>query len=96
MAVAKNYLSKDEIEALNLIVSHVSGFRRIAGQRPDARCTCGTGLRSWTISCVLSERDILTHPGKVSHDDALSKANVEYAKFRVLEERQAQPGRSGF
>lgn len=39
----------------------------------------------------LSERDILTHAGKDSHDDALSKANREYDKFRVLEDAKPSP-----
>ena len=29
----------------------------------------------------LSEREILRHPGKVSHDDAILKATVEYDRF---------------
>jgi hypothetical protein len=39
----------------------------------------------------LSERDILTHAGLVSHDDALSKAQREYDKFHVLEDAQPSP-----
>ena len=39
----------------------------------------------------LSERDILTHAGNVSHDDALSKANREYGKFRVLDDAKPSP-----
>ena len=35
-----------------------------------------------------SERDILTHAGRVSHEAALEKARIEYEKFRkrALEE----------
>ena len=29
----------------------------------------------------LSERDILTHAGRISHDVALEKAHAEYAKY---------------
>jgi hypothetical protein len=29
----------------------------------------------------LSDRDILTHAGKVSHDDAVTKAQLEYERF---------------
>ena len=32
----------------------------------------------------LSERDILTHTGAVSHEAALTKAHAEYDKFRAL------------
>jgi hypothetical protein len=36
----------------------------------------------------VSEREILTHAGKISHDAALEKARIEYEKFRkrALEE----------
>lgn len=30
----------------------------------------------------LSERDLLTHSGTVSHHEALEKARVEYSKYR--------------
>ncbi|MBP8984718.1 MAG: hypothetical protein KBG12_03100 [Syntrophobacterales bacterium] len=29
-----------------------------------------------------SERDILTHAGKISHESAIEKARAEYEKFR--------------
>jgi hypothetical protein len=36
----------------------------------------------------VSERDILTHAGKVSHEEAMEKVRIEYEKFRekMLEE----------
>ena len=36
----------------------------------------------------ISERDILTHAGTISHDQAIEKARKEYDKFRqsILEE----------
>ena len=39
----------------------------------------------------LSERDILTHAGKVTHEAALAKAEAEYGKFRVLEANKPSP-----
>jgi hypothetical protein len=37
----------------------------------------------------LSDREILTHAGKVSHDDAVAKAELEYERFSS--ERRALP-----
>ncbi|MBE7465616.1 MAG: virulence RhuM family protein [Planctomycetes bacterium] len=34
----------------------------------------------------ISGREILTHTGKVSHDDALARAETEYGKYRALED----------
>ena len=39
----------------------------------------------------LSERDILTHAGAVSHDDALAKAEVEYEKWRTQQAALPSP-----
>jgi len=45
-------------------------------------------MRDWVAKLDdflrLSERDILTHPGTVSHEAALAKAHTEYDKFRAL------------
>ena len=30
----------------------------------------------------LSDRDILTHAGRISHDDAVTKAEIEFEKYR--------------
>jgi hypothetical protein len=88
--VAKNYLGKDEIEALNLIVSLYLDFAEL-----QAKSRKLMTMRDWIAKLDrflrVSERDILTHAGKVSHDDALSKANLEYEKFRVLEDAKPSP-----
>ena len=39
----------------------------------------------------LSERDILTHTGKITHEAALAKAEAEYDKFRVLAAEEPSP-----
>jgi hypothetical protein len=39
----------------------------------------------------LSDREILTHAGKVSHDEALDKAQSEYEKYRAAHLNEASP-----
>jgi len=39
----------------------------------------------------LSERDILTHAGKVSHEQAIRKAHTEFEAFRALRADQPSP-----
>lgn len=39
----------------------------------------------------LSDRDLLTHAGTVSHDAALAKAQSEFDKFRAIEDIKPQP-----
>lgn len=81
VGVAKNYLAKDELEALNLIVSFYLDFADLQALSRRAMY-----MRDWISKLDdflrLSERDILTHAGKVSHDDALAGAAAEYEKYR--------------
>ena len=90
IGVAKNYLGKDEIEALNLIVSLYLDFGEL-----QAKSRKLMTMRDWITKLDgflrLSERDILTHAGQVSHEKAIGKAEQEYAKFRVLEDAQPTP-----
>ncbi|MCG3127349.1 MAG: hypothetical protein CHACPFDD_02208 [Phycisphaerae bacterium] len=90
VGVAKNYLAKDELEALNLIVSFYLDFAELQAlsRRP-------MHMRDWIAKLDdflrLSERDILTHAGKVSHDDALEKAEAEYEKYRAQQAALPSP-----
>jgi hypothetical protein len=83
--VAKNYLSLEESESLNLIVSLYLDFAEL-----QARSRKPMTMRDWIDKLDdflrLSDRDILTHAGKVSHEVAAAKAEAEYEKYRVLED----------
>jgi hypothetical protein len=39
----------------------------------------------------LSDRDLLTHAGTITHDAALAKAQSEFDKFRAIEDAKPQP-----
>ena len=88
--VAKNYLSHQEIETLNLIVSAYLDFAEL-----QARNRKPMAMRDWIAKLDdflrLSDRDLLTHAGGISHEAALAKAQAEYEKFRVLEDAKPQP-----
>lgn len=57
-------------------------------------------MRDWTAKLDdflrLSERDILTHAGEVSHDDALAKAELEYEKWRAQQAALLSPVEAHF
>ena len=40
---------------------------------------------------TLSDRDLLTHAGTISHDAALAKAQSEFDKVRAIEDAKPQP-----
>ncbi len=44
----------------------------------------------------LSERDILRHSGKVSHEQAVARAHAEYEKFRLIEANKPSPVEQDF
>jgi hypothetical protein len=81
VGVAKNYLKPDELEALNLIVSFYLDFAELQAQSRKAMYMADW-IRKLDEFLRISERDVLTHAGKVSHDDALAKAELEYERFR--------------
>jgi hypothetical protein len=80
VSVAKNYLTHDEIDALNRIVSAYLEFAELQarGRRPMHMADWITKLDDFL---KLSERDILTHAGKISHQAAEAHAHDQLAQF---------------
>ena len=80
VAIAKNYLGPEEIEALNRIVTAYLEFAELQAmnRKPMYMAEWVSKLDDFL---KLSDREILRHAGKVSHDDAIAKAEVEYDQF---------------
>lgn len=79
--IAKNYLSAEELNVLNLIVSLYLDFAELQalGRKP-------MHMRDWIDKLDdflrITARDILSHAGKISHETALDKARAEYSKYQ--------------
>ena len=90
VSIAKNYLNQEEIESLNLIVSAYLDFAEL-----QARSRRPMHMTDWITKLDdflrLSERDILTHVGKISHDQAVAKAEIEFEKYRQAQTALPQP-----
>jgi len=90
VAVAKNYLTAEELDALNRIVT---AYLELADLQ--ARSRKPMYMRDWIAKLDeflrLSERDILPHAGRITHEAALAKAEAEYEKFRVLAAHEPSP-----
>ena len=82
--VAKNYLAIEELEALNRIVTAYLEFAELQA-RSRKPMHMGDWIAKLDDFLRLSEREILTHAGRISHETALAKAELEYEKFRVRE-----------
>jgi len=80
VAVAKNYLGTEEIEALNRIVTAYLEFAELQAMNRKPMY-----MADWIAKLddflKLSDREILRHAGRVSHDDAVAKAELEYDRF---------------
>ena len=80
-AIAKNYLSSDELDTLNRIVSLYLDFAEL-----QARSHKPMYMKDWIQKLdeflSLSGKDLLTHAGTVSAEIAKQKADSEYDKYR--------------
>lgn len=88
--IAKNYLSMDEIEALNRIVNAYLEFAELQAmnRRPMS-------MRDWIAKLDdflrLSDRDVLTHAGRISAEAAKEHADTEYQRWRASQALIPQP-----
>ncbi|CVI66933.1 virulence RhuM family protein [Eubacterium sp. An3] len=82
--VAKNYLNKDEMDALNKIVTAYLDIAEVHALNHEPMY-----MKDWleTIDDYLkmTRRDILKTKGTVTHKQALEKAHSEYERYKKLE-----------
>ncbi|MDP8220892.1 MAG: virulence RhuM family protein [Candidatus Stygibacter frigidus] len=85
--IAKNYLSEEELNQLNLIVSMYLDFAEL--QATTGRLM---KMQDWIQKLDdflhISERKLLTNAGEVSHQKAIAKAKKEYKYYRKLEDKK--------
>ena len=87
IGIAKNYLSEEELKQLNLIVSMYLDFAEL--QATNGRLM---KMQDWIQKLddflQISEKELLTNAGKISHEKALDKAKIEYEKYRKEEDKK--------
>jgi len=90
VSIAKNYLNEEELKALNLMVSAYLDFAELQamGRKPMFMADWIAKLDDFIR---MTDRQILTHAGKVSHETAKLKAETEYDKFRAAQDALPQP-----
>lgn len=88
--VAKNYLSADELDTLNRIVSLYLDFAEL-----QAKSHQPMYMRDWIQKLDdflrLSGKELLTHAGKISAELAKQKANAEYDRFKERTRYELSP-----
>ena len=81
VSIAKNYLNEEEIKLLGLLVEQYLAFAEtMAMQRTPMYMKDWIARLDAVIS--LNGRELLTHAGKISHDIAKAKSELEYQKFK--------------
>lgn len=87
ISIAKNYLSEDELNQLNLIVSMYLDFAEL--QATNGR---PMKMQDWINKLDdflrISEKELLNNTGSISHQQALNKARLEYEKYRKAEDKK--------
>ena len=85
--IAKNYLSENEISRLNLLVSQFLDFAEYKALSEEPM-----SMSDWVAALddqlKRLRANILTDKGKVSHEEAMAKAEAEFEIYRAREMRQ--------
>ena len=86
VVIAKNYLSKEELESLELIVS---AFLDLAENR--AKRHIPMTMEDWAkrldLFLMTDDREVLQDAGKITAEIAKAKAETEFEKYRVIQDR---------
>ena len=81
VSIAKNYLNEEEIKLLGLLVEQYLAFAQTMAMQQTPMY-----MKDWIarLDAVISlnGRELLTHAGKISHEIAKAKSELEYQKFK--------------
>jgi len=81
VSIAKNYLDEDEMKLLGLIVEQYLAFAETMAQQHIPMY-----MKDWIdrLDAIvqLNGRELLTHAGTITHQQALDKSSKEYQKYR--------------
>jgi len=86
-SIAKNYLKEKEIRELNRLVELYLNFAELQAERniPMKMCEWIEVLDSFL---KINRYDLLNNSGKISHEEAIKNATLEYKKFRIVQDQK--------
>jgi len=85
--IAKNYLSETELQRLNLLVSGYLDFAELQAIEQKSM-TMQNWIEFLDRQIIASQRKLLMDKGKISHQQAVEKAEAEFAIYREREMKQ--------
>lgn len=87
ISIAKNYLNESELNKLNSLTNLFLDYAEDMAEDEKVMT-----MQDWidTTDKLLKfrEKKILSNSGKISHKQALEKAESEYDKFRIKQDRE--------
>ena len=86
VVVAKNYLTKEELQSLERIVTMYLDYAEDQAER-HIPMTMNDWKKRLDVFLEFNGRDILNNPGKVTHKIAESFALSEFEKYRVVQDK---------
>lgn len=87
VVIAKNYLEKNEISSLNIIVNMYLDYAEMQAARHRAMTMCDW-IDKLNAFLKFSEHEILTDAGKISHEVVTALALKEYEEYRKIQDRE--------
>ena len=84
--IEKNYLSEQEMRSLERIVS---AYLDLAEDRAERHIpmTMGDWSKRLDLFLMADDRDVLQDSGKITAEIAKAKAETEFEKYRVIQDR---------
>jgi hypothetical protein len=86
-SIVKNYLSEKEISELNRLVELYLNFAELQAER-NIPMKMNEWVEALDTFLKINRYDLLNNPGKISHDVAIKKAELEYTKFRKAQDQK--------
>ena len=87
--IAKNYLSEIELQRLNLLVSQFLDFAELQALEQRAM-TMNDWINELDNQIIQNKRKLLEGNGKISHQEAMEKAEKEFEIYRDREMQQLE------
>lgn len=87
VGIAKNYLNEQELKKLNNLTTLFLDYAEDMAEEQELM-TMQKWINATDKLLAFREKKILNDLGKISHKEAIEKAENEYEKFRIKQDRE--------
>lgn len=87
ISIAKNYLNENEIKKLESLTTLFLDYAEDMALE-EKTMTMNDWIEKTNDLLKFRKKEVLTNKGKISHEEALNKANKEYEKFRIKQDKE--------